>query len=135
MERIASRESHDIAALRERVKKWRRIRTGPGPMPSELWAEAEAIARRRGLYATARGVGIDYGTLAKRLKSTPVQQNGQGAIAFVEWRGAEILAQAPGASGMVEVTDVSGRRMTVRLDDSSSIDVASLVAAFCQARS
>ena len=135
MERLAAREPRDIAALRDRVEGWRRTRVTPGPMPAELWAEAETIARKRGLYATARGVGIDYGALAKRMKSAPEPRGQAEALTFVEWRGAEILGQTPtGSAAVVEMADASGRRMTVRLEGGEPVDLAGIVAAFCGAR-
>lgn len=133
MESLAARESRDIAALRERVEGWRRSRAAFGPMPAELWAEAEAIARKRGLYATSRGARIDYGTLARRVKSAPESRGQAAAVAFVELRGAESLGQTPIGVAVVEMADASGRHMTVRLEGAGSVDLASLVTAFCGA--
>jgi len=126
----------EITELRERVERWRRFRSGHGPMPAELWAAAVDVARRRGLYETARGVGIDYGGLAKRMKGEAlVAEAGRSArVEFVEWSGAEILGQvaAPAPAGaVVEISDASGRHVTVRMSAGEGVDVAGIVAAFC----
>jgi hypothetical protein len=36
-------------------------------MPAALWAAAIILARQHGLYTTARGLRVDYGSLKKRL--------------------------------------------------------------------
>jgi len=107
-------------------------------MPAELWADAVAVARKRGLYATARGMGVDYGGLAKRLKGAPlgVEAARSAGVEFVEWTGVEILGQeaAPAPAGaVVEMSDASGRQLTVRMDGGQGLDVAGIVAAFCGA--
>ncbi len=107
-------------------------------MPADLWADAVAVARRRGLYATARGVGVDYGGLAKRMKGEPlgVEAARSATVEFVEWSGVEILGQvaAPAPTGaVVEMSDASGRQVTVRMGGGEGVDVAAIVAAFCGA--
>lgn len=137
MAALRGRIPAEIAQLRERVEEWRRTRRGHGPMPTELWGAAVAVARKRGLYETARGVGIDYGSLAKRMKdAAPVEEAGNLAkVEFVEWRGAELLGQVAKPAGtVVEMSDTSGRRVTVHLGCGEPLDVAGIVAAFCGSR-
>jgi hypothetical protein len=38
------------------------------PLPEEMWTAAVELARRHGLYRTARALPIDYANLRKRLK-------------------------------------------------------------------
>ncbi len=133
MERPVAREQRAIATLRERVDAWRRTRVALGPMPAELWAEAEAVARKHGLYATARGARIDYGKLAKLVSATPSRPEPTEAVAFVEWRGADILGQAPTCAAVIEMADALGRQMTVRLEGGEPVNLAGIVAAFCGA--
>lgn len=126
----------EIAQLRERVEEWRRARRGHGPMPAELWAAAVAVTRKHSLSETARGVGIDYGSLAKRMKDDHSAKAGsQAKVEFVEWSGVELLGQvAKPASAVVEMSDPSGRRVTIHLGGAEPVDVAGIVAAFCGAR-
>lgn len=124
----------EVAKLRERVERWRSSRRGLGRMPADLWADAVGIARKRGLYATARGVGVDYGALAERMRSVPkVPPAGKSAkVQFVEWSGVEILGQAAAPTGaVVEMSDTAGRQVTVRMGAGEGVDIAGIVAAFC----
>jgi len=125
----------EILALRDRVEEWRRTRSARGQMPAELWSEAVSVARRRGLYTTARGAGVDFGALAKRVRGEPPGAQSTSAITFVEWSGAQILGQvrSPGCA-VVEMSDAAGRHVTVRLDSTGGLDVAGIVAAFCGSR-
>lgn len=133
MATVRGRIPAEIAQLRERVEEWRRTRPGHGPMPAELWAAAVTVARKRGLGATARGVGIDHGSLAKRLKDESQAEAGSLAkVEFVEWSGVELLGQVAKPAGtVVEMSDPSGRQVTIRLGSGSPVDVAGIVAAFC----
>lgn len=124
----------EITRLRERVERWRRTRRGHGPMPAELWAEAVAIARKHGLYETARGVGIDYGALAKRMRNEPRHLEAERSVAveFVEWTGAEVLGQVAASTGaVVEMSDPGGRQVIVRVGAGERVDIPGIVAAFC----
>lgn len=101
-------------------------------MPAELWERASEIAARRGIYSTAKGLGVKYDPLASRVKASGGSE--KATIGFVEWNGAAILGSGAPAGTVVEIADQSGRQMTVRVADGERIDVTSLVAAFCNAR-
>lgn len=134
---VRGRIPAEIAQLRERVEEWRRTRPGHGPMPAELWVAAVAVARKRGLYETARGVGIDYGSLAKRVNDAPpaAETGSLAKVEFVEWSGVELLEQvAKPAGAVVEMSDTSGRQVTIHLGVGEPVDVAGIVAAFCGSR-
>ena len=98
-------------------------------MPAELWAAAVAVARKRGLYETARGAGIDYGKLAKRVKDESPEEVAK--VEFVEWRLGQVVKPA---GAVVEMSDTSGRQVTIHLGGGDSVDVAGIVAAFCGPR-
>jgi hypothetical protein len=96
-------------------------------MPAELWAGAVALARTGGTYRVARTLRVDYESLARRV----AEAGGDRARAtpkggFVELRGADLL----GGATVVEVTDVDGARMTIRLGAGSVIDAAAVIGAF-----
>jgi hypothetical protein len=137
MAAVRGRIPAEIAQLRERIEEWRRTRLRHGPMPADLWAAAVAVARKHGLYDTARGMGIDYGSLAKRMKEEP-PVGAAGSLAkveFVEWSGAELLGQVSKPAGaVVEMSDTSGRRVTIHLGGAEPVDVAGIVAAFYGSR-
>ena len=127
----------EITQLRERVEGWRRSRRGHGPMPAALWTAAVTVARKCGLYKTARGVGLDYGSLAKRMKDGPSAEEVKGLakVEFVELSGTELLGWgAQPAGAVVEISDTSGRRVTIQLGGTEPVDVVGVVAAFFGSR-
>jgi hypothetical protein len=96
-------------------------------MPAELWAKAVALARASGTYPIARALRVDYGSLARRV----AEAIGEGTVAtrhgaFVEVRGADLI----GGATVIEVSDVDGARMTIRLVAGSQLDATALVGAF-----
>ena len=56
--------------LRARLEEWRTSHPRRTPLPEEMWAAAVELARRHGLYRTARALPIDYVNLRKRLNMT-----------------------------------------------------------------
>lgn len=134
---VRVRISPEITQLRERVEEWRRTRPRLGPMPAELWAAVVTVARKRGICDTARGVGIDYGSLAKRVKDAiPANEDGGLAqVEFLEWSGVDLLGQvAKPVGAVVEMSDTSGRQVIIRLGGGELVDVAGIVTAFCGSR-
>jgi hypothetical protein len=96
-------------------------------MPAELWARAVALARAVGTYPIARALRVDYQSLARRIAEAVGERTGRTrSTAFVEVRGADLI----GSATVVEVSDVDGARMTIRLVAGSQLDAAALVGAF-----
>ena len=117
-----------VKEVRDAITRWRRTREKRTTMPAELWSAAVALARTRGTYRVARALGVDYESLARRVaqsggeRMTETQGGG-----FVELRGADLL----GGATVVEVADVDGARMTIRLGIGQALDAAAaLVGAF-----
>lgn len=63
--------SEDFLDLQSRLADWRSSHPRRSPLPDEFWTEAVELARRHGLYRTARTLPIDYANLRKRLHSSP----------------------------------------------------------------
>ena len=57
----------EFLELRERLAEWRKDHSRRTPLPDEIWRVAVELARRHGLYRTARSLPIDYASLRKRL--------------------------------------------------------------------
>ncbi len=49
------------------MAEWRSSHPRRSPLPEEFWTAAIELARRHGVYRTARALPIDYATLRKRL--------------------------------------------------------------------
>ncbi len=122
-----------VRAVRDRVALWRRTREKRSPMPADLWTEAVALARSEGTYRIARALGIDIGSLARRVAEAR-DGGAAGGSAFVELSGAQLLGAAAPAGMVVEISDGDGMRLTIRLSGGTPVDVAGVVHAFCRRR-
>ena len=122
--------------VRDQIALWRRTRGKGSPMPAKLWDEAVSLARNGGTYPIARALGIDYGSLARRVAEA--RRGGDGgaasASAFVELSGAELLGASAPAGPVVEMSDGDGVRLVIRLGPGTELDVAELVHRFRQRR-
>lgn len=128
-------------------------------MPAPLWAEAVALARKQGLYITARGLHIDYGTLKWRLEHSPERTagpkpapaerpapGGKPASGAKPAPGAKLAAKAverpqfvelappltfpAGAGARVEVVRRDGAKLAIQLRAGEALDVVGLVREF-----
>jgi len=116
-----------VKEVRAAITRWRRTRERRTTMPAELWSAAVALARTRGTYRVARALRVDYESLARRLAQAGGERTTTQGGGFVELRGADLL----GGATVVEVADVDGARMTIRLGAGCALDTAAaLVGAF-----
>jgi len=121
-----------ITALGDRIEHWRKTRSKRSPMPEELWQEATRLAQIHGVGPVSRQLGVGYATLRKRVDvadSEPPQVHA-GEPGFVELSAAQLLGGSAPTGAVVELTADDGSRMTVRLDQSSGLDVSELVTTF-----
>jgi hypothetical protein len=120
-----------LKQLQRRIDRWRSSREKLHPMPSPLWSEAAALARELGVNPVRSALGLNYESLKKHTEDEGAEGGRETGIGkFVELSGAQVLG-LPAADGpVVEVSDASGARLTVRLAAGSELDVARLVAAF-----
>lgn len=107
-------------AVRRRLERWRRTRRGKC-IPERIWAEAVALALHQGVFKTARALGLNYGSLKRRIEDrgelapTPAPAPTLGAeqpLTFVE-----LLAPLSGnVSGCrLELETTRGARLRVEL--------------------
>jgi hypothetical protein len=136
--RQAASFSSDIDETRRRVEEWRSGRAKWEPMPAELWEAATGLAGVHGVYAVARGVGVDYAALRRRVEERwrgEKGRRGAAASGFVELDAAELFGAKEAAGTVIELVGGDGSRLTVRLGTGSRLDVAGLVGAFLGGRS
>jgi hypothetical protein len=128
-----STTSDRLKELRERISRWRLTFPKRRPMPAPLWDEAVALARELGVHPVKAALGLNYESLKTRLDEATSHghgaQSGAG-VDFVELSGAQLLGLPVAAGPVVELSDASGGRLTMRLAAGSALDVAQLVAAF-----
>ena len=114
--------------VRLRIENWRKTRVRRGVMAEELWAAAVALAQEHGVYATSRGLGVNYDSLKARVGTRSQRKGRPPALpAFVELPAGMPMA----ASGvMVELVGAGGEKLTIRLMDQAEVDVAELAREF-----
>jgi len=99
-------------------------------MPEQLWQAVVRLARKRGVWATARALKVSYESLSRRMVvagkgSDPLP----GPAGFVELRAAPALSWAPGGTA-VEMVGVRGEKLTIRLAPGERLDVAAVAHTF-----
>lgn len=137
MRKVRTAENGRMEVLRMRVARWRRTRGTRGAMPVELWAEAVALAQKAGRPCqVARAIGVDAGSLVRRIagasRERALVMAPSSAARFVELGGAHCLGMSAAPEIVVEVTNVQGSRLMVRIGAGEGLDVASVVRGFCE---
>ena len=70
MSRTEGDQPADLGRLRQRLDEYRRGGSRGKALPGWVWAAAGRLARRHGVYRTARGLGLEYNKL-KRASGEP----------------------------------------------------------------
>ena len=60
----------DIQKVVRRLERWRSSHTGRLPIPERLWAAAVGLARKHGVFHTAKALRLEYGKLKRLLESS-----------------------------------------------------------------
>ena len=109
--------TEDLLDLQRRLVEWRSSHPRRSRLPEQFWSEAAGLARKHGLYRTARTLPIDYANLRKRLRSaTPV----------VTVPGLEFVELSPGPAGTGYCVEV------LRVQGSGAVDWSQLLRAWRQ---
>jgi hypothetical protein len=112
----------DFEPLRRRLTQWRASRPHlRAPIPEPLWAEAVVLARRHGVFETARALRLGYDSLKRRISepagiASPVP-------GFVE---LPRVASSPGAVWVLEFRAADGRSLRVQAPPMPVADLATL---------
>jgi hypothetical protein len=112
-----------LESVRRRVDRWRRTRAHQrSAMPAALWAAAVALVRRHGVYQTARGLHISYGTLKQHVEAADHVAGARVPSGFVE------LVGPPPTPRDACVIEIDGPRATlrIRLNDMALPDLVRL---------
>ena len=128
----------DVEQARRRFAEFRQAHAARSRLPKELWATAAKLARRDGITATARVLGVDRPSLQKwtdRLQPrAPTKSSksprrdrldGSGAPAFVE-----LLAASTATSCVMEVESGGGGKLRLDLKSIATSQLAELIRAF-----
>jgi Na+-transporting NADH:ubiquinone oxidoreductase subunit NqrF len=130
----------DVEQARRRFAEFRQAHAVRSRLPEELWATAAKLARRDGITATARTLGLDRPSLQKwtdRLEpraSRKPHKNPRGSLSGKNAAPAfvELLAGGTGTatSCLVEVESTSGSKLRLDLKGIATSQLAELIRAF-----
>lgn len=128
-------ETGDRAAALERLSRrvaaWRERREHPrSQVPEDLWNEVVAVARIRGVHATAKAVRFGYYDLKARVDNAASAQLECAHTAFVEVQMPTAPPSVGQARMVIELTSSRGRRMRIEVADARSMDLGGLAEAF-----
>lgn len=127
----------DVEQLRQQFVQFRQAHAVRSRLPEQLWTAAAKLARRDGITATARALGLDRPSLQRwtdRLEPRPLvkarrppRQPPRGAPAFVE-----LLAGSTGTgnSCLVEVESRQGGKLRLELKGVATSQLAELIRTF-----
>ena len=94
-------QRRDLARMRERLDEWRSGHARGVAFPPKLWSAAGRLARRHGVYVTARALGLEYNKLkaasgagVARVTGTRAVRSAPKPIKLVELTG--MLPTSPG---------------------------------------
>ena len=120
----------DLEKTRQRFERWRRTRTTRSRIPEPLWTAATQMGMRHGVNRTARALRLDYYSLKERAEdeaSSASKTHGDATPTFLE------LATPVTASTcecILELEDMSGAKMRIRLKSVEAPDLAALTRSF-----
>ena len=123
-------EPPQLQPLAQRLKAWRAARTPGQRIPDELWKAAADLARVHGLSRTSSALKLSYYDLQRRFLAGRIQRRRRVTLApFVEV-APPALTPGLGERGTLELVQVSGARLTLRLPNASPKDLVPLVHLF-----
>lgn len=70
-------QSRDLVRLRQRLDGWRGSHARGVAFPDALWAAAGRVAQRRGVYVTARALGLEYNKLKRASGGVVARDRGE----------------------------------------------------------
>lgn len=130
MGRIQGEQPEELSRMRRRLDEFRRGSRQGKALPEWVWSGAGRLARRYGVHATARALGLEYNKLKRASSGVAVAPAAGGAarrpragagsaVKFVELGGLTPLNGVAAGEAFVEVVAADGVRVAVRLKDSS----------------
>ena len=111
----------DLERGKVEFEKWRCTRKKRGAVPERLWRMAVKLARKHGIYQTAKALRVNYESLKKRLNGAGEKQE---PTSFVE----VVPTDAPIFAGnLIEIEGARGEKIRIRLSGSEKLDLCELV--------
>ena len=128
-----------LVSLRRRFEKWRRTRKVRSRIPEPLWTAAVKLADKYGLHRTAKALRVNYYALKKRVEGGIDAGNAsrEDATTFLELAAVRPmpLIRADCCECTLELEDIDGAKMRVRLSGVATPDLVALSRSFYQGES
>ena len=119
--------------MRQRLDEWRGSHARTVAFPEALWSAAGQVARRRGVYVTARALGLEYNKL-KRASGARIARAGSAArrrsapkrMKFIELTGT---MTASVGNCRLSLQNENGQRLNLEMAPSAA---SAIVLQLCQ---
>ena len=127
----AAEQPRDLIRMGQRLEEWRTSHARGAAFSGALWSAAGRVARRHGVYATSRALGLEYNKLKrmsgaligrgagkKAVRSTPK------AMKFIDLTGVLPASSRASSSGCrVSLQGPEGQRLQVEMAPSAATEV------------
>jgi hypothetical protein len=115
-----TQQARELSRMRQRLDDWRKGNARRVAFPEKLWASAGRLARRHGIYPTARALGLEYNKL-KRVSGGARQRPAvQKAVKFIDVTGA---LPASRSSCRLWLQGPGGQRLQVEMAAGAAAEV------------
>ncbi len=121
-----SGQARDLARMRRRLDDWRGSHKRGVAFPPKLWSAAGRVARRHGVYVTARGLGLEYNKL-KGMSGVIARVPGKAKrpakpdpMKFIELTG--VLPASPSGCRL-SLRNVNGQRLQLEMAPSAAAEM------------
>ena len=120
----------DLEQLRRRFEEFRNTQPVRSRLPEPLWIAAAELAKRNGLYPTARALRLDYTALKRRVEERVRPKAKRKVTAPPTF--VELVAPGTGAvtNCTVEVESARGSKLRLELKAVATTELVGLIQAF-----
>ncbi len=119
-------QARDLARMRQRLDDWRGSHKRGVAFPPKLWSAAGRVARRHGVYVTARALGLEYNKL-KGMSGVIARVPGKAKrpakpdpMKFIELTG--VLPASPSGCRL-SLQNVNGQRLQLEMAPSAAAEM------------
>ena len=119
-------QARDLARMRQRLDDWRGRHKRGVAFPPKLWSAAGRVARRHGVYVTARALGLEYNKLKgmsgviARVRGKAKRPSKADPMKFIELTGALPVS----SSGCrLSLQNANGQRLQLEMAPSAATEM------------
>jgi len=119
-------QARDLARMRQRLDDWRSSHKRRVAFPPKLWSAAGRVARRHGVYVTARALGLEYNKLKgmsgviARVAGKTKRPSKPDPMKFIELTG--VLPASPSGCRL-SLQNANGQRLQLEMAPSAATEM------------